>query len=149
MHSRRPGLARAREHMTNDDKAKIEKRLDQFATGWRKADADMLKGIWDAEYPHGSYIASEKESVLCGYGAIAEYYDEALAMFPITSMKISNVMISEIGDAAHAYCNIAIGFKVNNQEHLVYPRATLVLRKRADQWWVVHYHESIKWELPT
>lgn len=134
--------------MTSEDRAQVSAVLDRFATGWRNADTEVLKNIWDREYPDSSYIASEKDSALFGHSAIAEYYDNALATFPITSMEISNVKMSGMDTLAHAFCDIAIGFQMNNQEHLVHPRATFVLRKRGGEWRVVHYHESIKWEFP-
>ncbi len=135
--------------MTAEDQKGVEEVLERFVRGWRDADADTLKGTWDAEYPDSCYIASEAQAAVWGYPAIAEYYEAALASFPITSMKISNVRISGIGEVAHAYCDIAIGFVVNDQEHVVEPHATFVLHKRGGEWRVLSYHESIQWELPS
>ncbi|MBI3951119.1 MAG: nuclear transport factor 2 family protein [Acidobacteria bacterium] len=130
------------------DTSKIEAVLNRFAVGWRTADAALLKSTWDPEHSGCSYIASENEKPLFGSQAISRYYDQALATFPITSTEINNVTINVLDGIAYAFCDIAIGFKIGEQEFLVYPRATFVLRRRGDDWFVIHYHESIKYELP-
>jgi ketosteroid isomerase-like protein len=128
---------------------KIRAVLDCFALGWRKADAAILKGTWDRNFADSIYQASERETPVCGYDAIAKYYDEATSMYPITSMEISNVRIQQHRDVALAYCDIAIGFKVGNSEYLVHPRASFLLKKQGNgEWLTQHYHESIKYEVP-
>jgi uncharacterized protein (TIGR02246 family) len=134
--------------MTTEDEGKIRALLDQFAAGWREQDAGILKKIWDPTYSESSYIAAENEKPVFGPEQINKYYDEALSAFPITSSEIDNVRISLINDLAYAFCDISMGFKVKETELLVHPRATFVLRKREDNWYVIHYHESIRYEIP-
>lgn len=131
------------------DVDKIRATLDRYALGWRRADASILKSTWDQAYPESIYQASERESPVLGFPAISKYYDEATSMYPITSMEISNVRVQQYGAVAHAYCDISIGFKVGESEYLVHPRATFLLQKQADaSWLTLHYHESIKYEVP-
>jgi uncharacterized protein (TIGR02246 family) len=132
----------------SEDTAKIRELLDRFERGWRKANAADLIGLWDPTCSDSIYIAAERDEPVYGFAGVKQYYTDAVAMFPITSMKIDNVHIHEYGSVAFAYCEIAIGFKVEENEHLVHPRATFVLRKREGQWYCIEYHESIKWDLP-
>lgn len=134
--------------MTNEDRTAIQKLLDDFALGWRTMDAVRLKSAWDAEYADASCVASERDACLWGFAAISHYYEEATAMFPITSMDIHNIRIVPADGVAFAFCDISIGFILNGQEMVVHPRATFVLRKRAGAWRILHYHESIQWQLP-
>lgn len=122
--------------------------LDRFALGWRKADAALLKTTWDPDYLDSTYMASEAPVPVFGFAAISKYYDNATSMYPITSMEISNVRVVEYGILAYAYCAISIGFKVGQSEYLVHPRATFLLRQRDGRWYTLHYHESIKYEVP-
>jgi hypothetical protein len=126
----------------------IREVLDAFALGWRKANAGILESTWDPGYPDCSYQASEAPGPIFGAPAIAKYYRDATALYPITSMEISNVRIYDYQAVAYAYCDIAIGFKVGQNEYLVHPRATFVLRERNGKWYTIHYHESIKYEVP-
>jgi ketosteroid isomerase-like protein len=128
---------------------KIRETLDRFALGWRKADAAILKSTWDRSHPESIYQASEQGAPVYGFPAISQYYDDATSMYPITSMEISNVRVQQFGDVAHAFCDIAIGFQVGASEYLVHPRATFLLKKQANgEWLTLHYHESIKYEVP-
>lgn len=132
-----------------DEMEKIRVVLDRFALGWRKADAAILKSTRDKGFADSIYQASERETPVYGYDAIAKYYDEATSMYPITSMEISHVRVQQHGDVALAYCGISIGFKVGDSEYLVHPRASFLLKKQADgEWLTQHYHESIKYEVP-
>ena len=134
--------------MADADNEKVRAVLDRFEKGWRKADISLLKSLWDPRYPNSSYIASEREGPVFGPEAIDKYYEEALALFPITSMKIDHVKIDVFEPLAYAFCDISIGFKVKNTEHVVHPRATFVLRKWDGEWYLIHYHESIQYEVP-
>ncbi len=131
-----------------EDAAKIRELLDRFGRGWRAANAGDLTDLWDPGCSDSIYIAAERDAPVNGFAGVKRYYTDAVAMFPITSMKIDNVRIHEHGTIAYAYCEIAIGFKVEEREYLVHPRATFVLRKRGGQWYCIEYHESIKWDLP-
>ena len=127
---------------------KISAVLDRFALGWRKADPEILKSTWDSECPDCIYIPSEAEAPVVGFDAIARYYSAATSMYPITRMEISNVKVLEYGDLAYAFCDISIGFKVQQSEYLVHPRATFLLRHRNNEWHTIQYHESIQYEVP-
>ncbi len=132
----------------NRNTEEIRELLDRFALGWRKADTALLKSTWDPDYPDSTYMASEVQAPIFGFAAISKYYDSATSMYPITSMEISNVRVLEYGTLAYAYCDISIGFKVGQSEYLVHPRATFLLRQRDGRWYTLHYHESIKYEVP-
>ncbi len=130
----------------NDD-ALIRQLLDRYALGWRTADVPVLISTWDPDY-NSMYLASEKPAPLRGYSAIESYYKDALAVYPITKMEISNVEIELFGDVASAFCDIEIGFKVAGNEYIVFPRATFLLRRTGGAWLCIQYHESIKYEVP-
>ena len=132
----------------SDSQAALREVLERFTVGWRKADAGILKSTWDQDYAESTYQPSEGGSLITGFPAISQYYDAATSTYPITSMEISNVRVLEYGAIAYAYCDIAIGFKVGSSEYLVHPRATFVLRGREGKWYCIHYHESIKYEVP-
>jgi len=140
--------ARAGAQLSKVDHAKVAAVLDQFARGWRETDAAVLESTWMQDDSTISYQASEQPAPLYGMAALRKYYKEALGMYPITSMEIRNVRIVPVGTAAYASCDIDIGFVVSGKEYVVHPRATFVLRKRGSRWFVVHYHESIKYEVP-
>jgi len=140
--------AQAAAQLNKADHAKVAAVLDQFARGWREADAAVLESTWMPDDRTISYQASEQAAPIYGMAALREYYKEALGMYPITSMEIRNVRIVPVGTAAYASCDIDIGFVVSGKEYVVHPRATFVLRKRGSRWLVVHYHESIKYEVP-
>jgi ketosteroid isomerase-like protein len=129
------------------DKNEIRAVLDRFAAGWRNANADQLIGTWSKEHA-GLYLASEKPAPIHGYAEIFQYYNEALALYPITKMEIRDVAIEVFGDVASAFCNIDIGFKVGETEYVVFPRATFLLRREGIEWSCIQYHESIKYEVP-
>lgn len=141
--------AQASTKMNKADRKGIADVLKQFALGWRKADAAILESTWMKGEPAISYQASEQPAPIYGMPALRKYYKEATSMYPITSMEIRNVKIFPIGTAAYASCDIDIGFVVSGKEYVVHPRATFVLRKRGKRWFTVHYHESIKYEVPT
>ena len=128
--------------------SQIVEVLQRFAAGWRSAEVSLLQGLWDHENTSNSYIASEREQALFGPPAIDHYYVETLAAFPITSMEIGNIHIDLLGEVAHAFCDITIGWKWKGEDRLSSPRATFVLRRRAGAWYLIHYHESIQWQLP-
>ena len=140
--------ARSGAQLSKADHVKVAAVLDQFARGWREADAAVLESTWMQDDRTISYQASEQPAPLYGMAALGKYYKKALGMYPITSMEIRNVRIVPIGTAAYASCDIDIGFVVSGKEYVVHPRATFVLRKRDSRWFVVHYHESIKYEVP-
>ena len=140
--------AQAGAQLSKADHAKVAAVLDEFARGWREADAAVLASTWMQDDSTISYQASEQPAPLYGMAALRKYYKEALGMYPITSMEIRNVRIVPVGTAAYASCDIDIGFVVSGKEYVVHPRATFVLRKRGSRWFVVHYHESIKYEVP-
>jgi uncharacterized protein (TIGR02246 family) len=131
------------------DASEIRALLDRYATGWAKSEVPLLKSLWDEKYPDCSYVASEKENILYGIETIHRYYDETLAGFSISTADISNVrIISFRPDLAYAFCDLHITWEWQGKERIDHPRATFVLRKREDDWYVIHYHESIKWEFP-
>lgn len=134
--------------MSEADKNQISQVLQRYAAGWRNADVPLLKSLWDGEYHGSSYIASERETALFGLESIHRYYDETLAAFPITSMEIENVHISILNGTAHASCDVKISWVWKGSEQFSRPRATFVLRRRGTGWYVLHYHESIQWQLP-
>jgi len=129
------------------DRNEIRIVLDRYAQGWRQADASLLISTWDEEYD-SLYLASEKPAPIRGYAAILQYYKDALAVYPITKMEISDVEIDLFQDLASAFCNIQIGFKVGGKEYIVFPRATFLLRRTGIVWRCIQYHESIKYEVP-
>jgi hypothetical protein len=132
---------------THNDEALIRQVLERYALGWRTADAAVLSSTWDTEYP-SLYLASEKPAPLRGYAAISKYYQDALALYPITKMEIRNVEIELFGEVASAFCDIEIGFKVGEAEYVVFPRATFLFRHNTEVWLCIQYHESIKYEVP-
>ena len=141
--------AKAGVKLSKADRKGIQDVLQQFALGWRKADAAILESTWMKGEPAISYQASEQAGPIYGMAALRKYYKEATGMYPITSMEIRNVKIFPMGTAAYASCDIDIGFVVNGKEYVVHPRATFVLSKRGKSWFTVHYHESIKYEVPS
>jgi len=131
----------------HNDETVIRQVLERYAEGWRNADVAILTSTWDKDYP-GLYLASEKPVPIYGYADISKYYTDALALYPITKMEISNVAIELFSEVASAFCDIEIGFKVADTEYVVFPRATFLFRRNEGEWLCIQYHESIKYEVP-
>jgi hypothetical protein len=129
------------------DRNEIRVVLDRYAQGWRDGDPSLLISTWDEHY-NSLYLASEKPGPAHGHAAILQYYQDALAVYPITKMEIRDVEIELFEDIASVFCNIEIGFKVGGNEYIVFPRATFLLRRTGVEWRCIQYHESIKYEVP-
>jgi uncharacterized protein (TIGR02246 family) len=135
--------------MEGTDETKIRALLDKYANGWGKADASLLKSLWDNKYAECTYIAAEKDTILTGLGEINRYYEETLAAFPASSANIDNVRIAPLrDDLAYAFCELHITWEWKGKERTDHPRATFVLQRRDEQWYVIQYHESIQWDFP-
>lgn len=128
---------------------KIRAVLDRFALGWRKADAAILKSTWDRNFADAIYQASETDTPVYGYGAMAKILRGRDFHVSHHQRGYQQCAHPAHGDVALAYCDISIGFKVGETEYVVHPRASFLLKKQDNgEWLTQHYHESIKYEVP-
>ena len=130
----------------HNDEALIRQLLERYAQGWRTADVDVLISTWDPEY-NSLYLASEKPAPIHGYSEIKKYYQDVLALYPITKMEISNVAIESFGDLASAFCDIESDSRWQRRSTWSF-RATFLFRRNEAAWMCIQYHESIKYEVP-
>jgi hypothetical protein len=152
-------LKRKVEIMKKEDEAKIIKVLDGLVQGWRKADATLLKSLYDPEYPDLSFLVPENPRPIFGLASLSNYYKKLVKVFPDVKVKPENIKIVPLAgrdDLAHLFCDLPCYVKMPEwkpegfyaKDWFVYSRLTLVLRRKGRDWYIVHYHESIAWTPP-
>ncbi|MBI3951798.1 MAG: nuclear transport factor 2 family protein [Acidobacteria bacterium] len=145
--------------MTSEVEAKIRAVLNRMVEGWRQANPRLLQGAFDPEDPNISLIVPENHVPLYGQAAINRYFDRIAANFPDVRVELKDLRMTQLGEFTHVFSDLLTFvimpdygsepriFQAKN--FLVRARATIVLRKRGEEWYVVHYHESVPWEPPT
>jgi ketosteroid isomerase-like protein len=147
--------------MKNEDEAGIKLVLDRLAEGWRKADAKLLKNVFDQEYRDASLLAPENNRPTFGRAAINEYFEKITANFPDVKVEFKNIKIVPLAGlegVAHVFFDSFNYIRMPDygkkseifvaKEWFVRSRLTLVMRKRGDEWYIIHYHESVPWMPP-
>jgi hypothetical protein len=144
--------------MKDQDRRKIENTINKLVLGWGAADAKPCQSAWDLTYPEAFLLLPEFDAPIFGPEAVKTYYDQLGKEYPQSKVEIGNLKITkvnDIDDLAHVsfdmptevvipeYPDAPIILKV--KQFWVHSRASIVMRKRDGEWYIIYYHESIPW----
>jgi ketosteroid isomerase-like protein len=124
----------------------IRATLLNYMNGWLARDIDALMRLFDQEDPDVTYVPAELEAPVFGHAALRAYAEQVSKNFPIISGTFGDLAVRPFGDRAYAVGHIDWRFKAGDVEFTTRIRTTAVLRQRGGTWYLVHMHESIKWQ---
>ena len=127
--------------------------IQNYATGFIRADMGMLLGLWDAGPGSAlSYVETESDQPLYDLNSLRAYYQGLLNNLIVQSGDVSEVRIFRTGpDQAYAFCiyNWVVKPKAGGPSMTQPTRATFLLHKRNGRWLYQHFHESIRFNVPS
>lgn len=134
------------------DRQAVAAVVNEYYLGWLNMDAPRLESIWKKDEGDLVYTALEMARPLRDLGTIKRYIDRAMKECEPPKEKSVDILSTEIiGDVAITYFSWHYEFSFKKPRPAWAPpvelivadgRATLVLRRTADGWKVMHYHES-------
>jgi ketosteroid isomerase-like protein len=129
----------------SQDKEKIKEVLEKYRTGWLKLDTNILKSIWDQEYKNIVYVAVELKKPIYGWAGVKDYYERtAKELLQVKDFTLQNISLDIFHDIAFAFATYhfeAIS-KTGKEPIGGDGRISFILRKKGNQWLLIHYHES-------
>ena len=108
-------------------------------------DVDEAMSLWDQEYSQPVFLAPNFSSALLDRTNIRAFYSDQAEQMEKSDWTIHDTVVDVLGATAYVHCNVAIEAKIKDVEHPMTFRDhdTFVLRRTADQWKIILYHESI------
>lgn len=131
--------------MTNDDVAVIGGMLQRWIEAFCVVDPVAMMEFWPKDYPDIVYQSEENVRALSSYEEIRAYWEHVPATLQsIDKVEDTDIRIHIHGDIATAYLSALASAKFPGAERLYKApfRASIVLRRFADGWRYIHYHES-------
>lgn len=126
------------------DRKTVMKVLRQFSDAVANEDADAYMAAWDdsAEIVH---MPEELRYAIFDQKALRAYFDNVPNVVKaIHDVKVIDFKVDVEGDAAHAFVRFwgRLSFAKVPEVLDGQIRQSFFLRRRADGWKIVHYHES-------
>ena len=131
--------------MSTNDARQIEEVLTKYSRSWEAMDWDGLKNIWDRDYPHILYIPEERPQPVSGWNGIEQYFENAAqSVVSVHAMQLSGITIDVFEDTAYAFCDFYFEADIKRMPETFKTngRDTFILRRKKEDWKVIHYHES-------
>ena len=123
----------------------VKKVVRRWARAFSALDADGVLGVWDKSYPKIMHQAEEFPDPIRGFDELT-YYNRAMMRLAsnLRDQSLIDMEADVIGDMAWCYIRGTITFDIPKLDKPITgkTRQTFILRKTADGWKVIHYHES-------
>ena len=130
---------------TEQDTQQIRDVLERYSKSWEAMNWEGLKSIWDPDYEHILYIPEERAEPIRGWAEVEAYFRHAAeSVVTVYAMRLSDLTIDVLGDAAYAFCNFYFKGDIRRKAETfeTQGRNTFLLRRTDGGWKVIHYHES-------
>jgi ketosteroid isomerase-like protein len=127
------------------ERQQIADVVEQYRVGWARMDVERLKAIWDQDYDAILYIPAEAAQPIREWAGVEDYFQQVAGFFArVKTMQLTDLAVDVFGEVAYAFCNFHFEADVDFQSEPwgVNGRNTFILRRKADGWRVIHYHES-------
>jgi uncharacterized protein (TIGR02246 family) len=127
------------------DVEEVQRVVRRWARAFSSGDAAGAAAVWDADYGAALYQAEEFEAPFRGVDSVRAYYE---AMTNIVSgfrdLDVHDLEADVLGDVAWCFLRGSATFDVAGRDEPLHgqTRQTFLLRRTADGWKVIHYHES-------
>lgn len=133
------------QHDEKEAERAVAALLETYRRGFLHLDPEEIASIWDTQHEPLIYVAQEKKEPIYGWSAIRGY----MAALPehlekVLSKEVRDVRIDILGDAALAFFTSRSSVKLRARPGLHEPtfRASMIFRRTAVGWRVIHFHES-------
>jgi ketosteroid isomerase-like protein len=134
--------------MTTDieaDREAVKKVVRRWARAFSSNNPDAVLAVWDRDYPLIRHQAEEFPDPLRGWDELAHYNRTMAGMASgFRDLSVLDFDADVIGDMAWCYLRGTITFDIPTLPKPITgaTRQTFILRRAADGWKVIHYHES-------
>jgi ketosteroid isomerase-like protein len=129
-----------------DDIAAIGELLQRWIQAFCAVDGATMVSFWPENYSQLVYQSEENHRALSTVDEIRTYWEKQVpaTLDGIVKVEDTDIRIHVHGEIATAYLYAVASAKFPGSEHLyVAPfRASIVLRRFAEGWKYIHYHES-------
>ena len=118
---------------------------EQWAKAFHSVDGELMKSLWDADYPGVVYQAEESADPIYDWQGIAKYWDTVnQILIGVSRWDEVTRKVAITGDAALVYAKTMTSLKLAGvtNEFAGELRSTLGLHRRHGRWLLIHYHES-------
>jgi hypothetical protein len=126
--------------MDKEDREAIEEVIHQYLSGWRKLDAQTLKGIWNQAYSQLTCKPAELEQPLTDWQGIEKYYHDVTTSIEIKEFRASDPVIDIFGSVACASLKtFFLAVMKNSREKIeAEGRVSFILHKKRGKWSVIN-----------
>lgn len=130
----------------DNDRLEIASLVESYRLAWVNLDIEYLKSLWKEDEDGLVYIALEMAEPMHDPATIRKYLDRAKEECAPPQMSVDELSIKVIGDIATTCFLFRFEFNfVGKTEWIVADgRVTMVLRRTADGWKLIVYHEALR-----
>lgn len=134
--------------MTEDldaERTAVKRVVRRWARAFSANDLEGILGVWDETYPFILHQAEEFPDPIRGWEELCHYNKTMMQLASnLRDQAVADLDADVLGDVAWVYLRGQITFDVVGMEEPITgeARQTFILRKRGDEWRVIHYHES-------
>lgn len=134
--------------MTDDldaDRDAVKRVVRRWARAFSANDAEGVLAVWDSTYPHIIHQAEEFPDPIRGWDELRHYNTTMMKIASnLRDQAVADLEADILGDVGWVYLRGSITFDVAGMDEPICgeARQTFILRKRDNEWRVIHYHES-------
>jgi ketosteroid isomerase-like protein len=129
----------------NPDIEAVKKVVRRWARAFSSLDADTILGLWDSSYPKILHQAEEFPDPIRGWDELSHYNRTMMQLASnLRDQSLQDLEADVIGDMGWCYIRGTITFDIPGMDKPItgQARQTFILRRTADGWKIIHYHES-------
>ncbi len=131
------------------DITEIKHVIRTFSDAWPERDTAKVKSTWDLSWAKISALAVERPAVVLGPQQMGPYYDETFSSYHVVSQVVDVKAIDFLSETiAYVICDFNLIWRWKGEDRPVELRTTFVVHKIATGWQIVHFHESMLYDLP-
>ncbi len=127
--------------LAESDRDNIQRILDTIVTGWEQADGKPFREHF-LDYDGARYIESGGQNI--GLTDLIEHHVEPEGKALKLDLKFTNPVVNIEGDFAWVIVDTEVRATVYETNRKIHNKGyeTIILRKIADQWKIIHTHSS-------
>lgn len=123
----------------------VKKIVRRWARAFSALDAETILSLWDSSYPKIMHQAEEFPDPIRGFDELSHYNRTMMTLASnLRDQSLIDLEADVIGDMGWCYLRGTITFDIPGMKESLrgQARQTFILRKAADGWKIIHYHES-------
>jgi ketosteroid isomerase-like protein len=127
------------------DREAIKKVVRRWARAFSSNDLEGVLSVWDRDYPLIRHQAEEFPDPIRGWDELVHYNTTMMRLASnLRDQSVKDFDADVIGDMGWVYLRGTITFDIPTMDKPITGEAkqTFILRRTADGWKVIHYHES-------